>query len=211
MLVLGIVIALLLLLLLLPIGIDAAYFGKVLKLYLKVGLIRLRLFPKPRWLKRRKAAPAQKAESGAAPPDEGGGRRLLSRGDIPVLAKILLKAASRLRRALSIDLLILHILCGGDDPYDTVLRFGYLNAVLSALSPLFHTVFKVRREDTRIGVDLKTGESILEIRAVMTLQVWEIIFIDFCAGFALFRWYRAKQRSGGQKVPENAEPITQKG
>ena len=212
MLALCIILVILLLILILPVGVDAAYLDGVFTLKARAGPVKIGILP-AREKTRKKKKPKPEKEKEPRPEREkkaeGGKKRKLGLNDILELVKIALRALSRFRKALSIDVFLLHFLSASEDPYNAVMQYGYLNAGLSALSPLFHRVLKIRNEDIRTAVDMEPGRPVIELRIVATLQIWEILYIGICAGFAFLRWYLRKKKEA--KAASKAQPVEQKG
>lgn len=205
MLALCIILAVLLLIFILPVGADAAYIGAAVLLKIKIGPFRLQILPKKE--KKEKAKKEKKPKAAEGHEQKPKPKLKLTLDDILKLAKLGLKALSRFRKSLSIDVFLLHMVCAAKDPYGAVMQFGCLNAGLGALSPLLHKALKIRSEEIRIAVDMEPGPPVIEARLVATLQIWEILYIGICAGFAFLRWYlrRRKQAKGA------ARPIEQNG
>ena len=196
LLALVIIVVLLVLFLILPVGVDAAYDGAVFALKAKAGLIKIRILPK------KEKPPEEEGEEKPKPKKEKKQKRekehkpkqKLTLDDILELAGIGLKALGRFRRSLSVDKLMLHMAAAAPDPYDAVLLYGRVNAGLSALSPLLHRALKIREEDIRTAVDMEPGTMLIEARVVVTLQIWEILYIAFSAGFAALRWLGKRKK-----------------
>ncbi|MBR4424990.1 MAG: hypothetical protein IKS66_03465 [Oscillospiraceae bacterium] len=205
---------LLLLLLITPLGLDLSYYEGVFALKLRVGFLRLTLAPrkpqaegKPKKKKKKKKKPAPAGESAATP------RRSrfpqLGLADIFELLDIVFRLLGRLRRYLSIDELTLHLVTGASDPFDAVLLFGRLNAGLGALAPVFHSVFRVRNEDIRLGADVTPGASMaVEGRLAFTWQLWELLHTVNCAGLGLLKWYLPKRRAQKRSAAHSPAALT---
>ena len=202
---------LLLLLLITPLGLDLSYFEGGFALKLRLGFLRLTLPPRKRNApgkpkkKKKKKKPA--AETAGAPR-----RRRLPRlepADIIELLGIVFRLMGRLRRFLSIDELTLHLVTGASDPFDAVLLFGRLNAALGALAPVFHSVFRVRNEDIRLGADVRPGADMaVEGRLAFTWQLWELLHTVNCAGLGLLKWYLPKRRARKQAAANSPAALT---
>ena len=204
------VLAVLLLILILPVGVDVSYQEQTTFLKVKIGPLRIQILPKKAGeAKKQKSKPASEARQDTAQ------KRKQKPGpaDFLEIARLILKTASRFRKCLSIDRFVLHLVCASEDPYGTVMLFGYLNAGLSALSPLLHRALKIRSEDIRIAADLELGRPLVEARLTASLQIWEILYIGFCAGFGFLRWFLPYRRAGREqeKTAAAARPVEQKG
>ena len=199
----GIILVLLLLLLIVPVGADVRYEDAV-TLKLKIGLLKVTLIPG----KKNKAPKEKKQKSGRkVGKAKEKPKQKLTVQDILTLARIGLDALGRLRRSLSIDVLRLHVRVSADDPYDAVIRYGALNAGLGALAPLAHQALHIRNEDVRTDVDVQGGEGDIDFRLQATLQIWEILWIALCAGFAFLKWnaQRKKSAKADKKVKETIQ------
>ena len=194
MLALIIILVLLILFLILPVGADAAYDGAVFSLKAKAGPVKLRILPKKEKPPEPEGEEKPKKEKKKKREKEHKPKQKLTLDDILELAGIGLKALGRFRRSLSVDKFMLHMAAAAPDPYDAVLLFGRVNAGLSALSPLLHRAVKIREEDIRTVVDTEPGNMLIEARIIVTLQIWEILYIAFSAGFAALRWLRKRKK-----------------
>ena len=194
LLALVIIVVLLVLFLILPVGVDAAYDGAVFALKAKAGLVKIQILPKKEKPPKPEGEKKPKKEKKKKREQEHKPKQKLTLDDILELAGIGLKALGRFRRSLSVEKLMLHMAAAAPDPYDAVLLYGRVNAGLSALSPLLHRALKIREEDIRTCVDTEPGTMFLEARVVVTLQIWEILYIAFSAGFAAWRWLIKRKR-----------------
>ncbi len=189
MLAVGIILALLLLILCIPVGVDLRYEGGLL-VKGKIGPLRLTVYPG----RARERKPGEKREKRKRTHEKKPREKLAPR-DLFALARIGLDALGRLRRQLSVDLFLLHVRVAAEDPYDAVLRFGALNAALSSLAPAAHRALKIRREDIRTGVDIEGTRSEATLRCTLTVQVWELLWTALCAGWAFLVWSRRRKKA----------------
>jgi len=214
MIALIIVVAVLLLILCLSVGADAAYDSAGFTLKLKLGPVTKTLLPKPekkRKKQKKKEEPEEEEEEGEKPKQELPFRPTLD--DIRELLGIFFRLLGRLRRGLSVDLVLLHLLVAAEDPCDAVKTYGAVNAVLGALSGPVHRALKIRREDIQTCVDFEEASWIVEARIVLTLQIWEILYAVLCAGCAAGTWYLRKRRAEKREMKRleqklKAETIT---
>ena len=193
-----IVLLILLLILIFPVGADAAYSREGSWLTLKLGPFRKTLLPgngkeKPEKKKHKKEnkKEAQTAPE-EAPPKK---KRKLRLDDLLTFAEIALDTLRRTCAHLSIDLFCLDWTAAAADPYAAVVQYGRVNAVLGALSGPAHRVFHFRKEDVRTSLDFEAEKPAISARLVLSLQIWEILLIAICAGIAGLRWYLNKKRT----------------
>jgi len=193
-----IILAVLLLLLTLPVGIDAAYAGSF-TLKLKISLFRVCLFPKK--TKKKKKEP-KKTEAEQKPSDgkQKTKRTKLSLDDILTLLDIVLKALRRFRIHLSIDLFRLIWEAAASDPYDAVIQYGRVNAVIGNVRPAAHKTFKIRDEEIRTTLSLESERPVIETRIILSIQIWEILMIALLAGGAALKWYISRKRAARRQT-----------
>ena len=188
-----IVLVLLLLFLILPVGVDAAFAQSLFTLKVKLGPLRFQILPgKPGKEKKEKKPKEPRPKK---PKDEKKSKLTLNKDDIFTLLGIVFRMLNRLRKHLSIDLLRLHWIAGAPDPYDAVIQYGSLNAGLNTLYPLVRKVVHIREEDLRTDLSYEITASEIDARVVATFQIWEILLIVICAGAAALRWFLKKRRT----------------
>ncbi|MCM1149847.1 MAG: DUF2953 domain-containing protein [Butyricicoccus sp.] len=189
---LWIILAILILLLLLPVGVDAAFLGGVFSLAVKAGPLKIRILPaKPKKPKMKKPKKKKDKKEESAKP-----KQKLTLEDIKSIARLALKALSRLRRFLSIDVLELYLRVGGGDPYDTVKQYGAINAALGAALPYVHGAFKIKKQDIQTAIDFSEEKLSADAHIAATYQIWEILCIAFCVLGSLIVWLvRRKKRA----------------
>ena len=192
-----IVIAVLLLILAFPVGVDAAYGPEARFLKLKLGPFRKTLLPaEKKEKKKKKKKPAEAKTEG----EEGAGKKKkkklrLTLDDILTLAEIGLDALHAFRLHLSVDRVLLHWCAASRDPYDAVQQFGRVNAVLGVVGAKLRNVLKIRQSDVRTELDLTKERPEIDSRLILSIQIWEILLIGGCAGIAALRWKWKKKRT----------------
>jgi nitrate reductase NapE component len=209
-LALWIILAVIVLLLLLPVGVEAAFIAGELSLSVKAGVVKIKILPAKPKNKEGKKKPREKKKDGEK--KEKKPKKKLTLQEILDIAKLGLKALSRFRRRLSIDVLMVHLCVATKDPYDTVKQYGTINAAIGALLPQVHRAFKIKDEDIATAMDF-TGEKMsVDARFVATVQIWEILYISICAGAGFLVWLlRHKKRIKALKVKDTVENNGEKG
>ncbi len=234
MLVIGIIVVILVLILILPVGADAAYADNMFSLSIKAGPFRIGILPskhKDGDKKAKKPAKAKKTKktkkdenSGSDAQDKGAKKpkMKLRFDDIMGIVRIGLSALGRFRRSISIDLLKLHLVTAGPDPYSAVMSYGYINAAVGAALPLLHKAFKVKKEDYASDVDFESDKLKIDLRAVLSVRIWEILLIVLCAAFGFVKWMlrrkrrlkaeaKAKAQAQADKTKKTEESSAEKG
>ena len=210
MLAIIILVCLLVLFLILPVGVDLRYREGTTGLKLKLGPLGIAVLPKKKPGGEKPKKPKKPKKKKKKPPAPSGGegqskpRRKPALRDYLELASILLRAASRLRRHISVDVLRLRYVTAAPDPCDAIVRYGALNAAVSALTPLLHRIFKIRDEELILDLDVMADRPVLDARLVVTLQIWEIIYIGCTAAFGALGWLIRFRRASKDKEKQPA-------
>ena len=194
MIVLCVILLILLLILLIPVGADACWNGEQRWVKLKVGPFKKTILPGSG---KKKPKKKPKAEAPAAQTDEKPKpkRRLkLDMDDLAELLKIALDALRRFNYHLSVDQLRLHYTAASADPYGAVLQYGRVNALLGALAGPAHRVFHIRNEDVRTELDFTAAQPRIAARLVLTIRIWEVLWIALWDGIAGLKWYSNQKR-----------------
>ena len=114
--------------------------------------------------------------------------------DIFELLGIGWKALGRLRRGLHIRELSVSMSLGGDDPYDTALACGYINAALGTLLPLFHHLVRVKKESILIAPRFDSDETDFSAHLTLVIRVGSLVWLSLCAAFSVLRWIIRRRR-----------------
>ncbi len=183
-----------LLILAFPVGVDAAYDGDDRFLKLKLGPFRKTLLPAEKKEKRKRE---KKKDTQQEPPDDAKEKikKRLTLDDILTLAEIGIDTVRRFRMHLSVDRLVMYWTAGAPDPCDAVMQYGRVNAVIGAVLAKAHTRFKIREEDVRTEIDLTAARPEIRFRAVLSIQIWEILLIAVSAAVPGLRWMIKRKRS----------------
>jgi hypothetical protein len=205
LLALAIVITLLALLLLMPVGADVGYDGEFC-LRLKVGVVSLTLFPGKKKKEKggKKKGKSDKAKSGK----EKKAKPKPDKDFIIALIKMALRALGKLRRHISVDLLELKLVCGGSDPYSTAMSYGYATAAVGALYPMLERGLNIRDRDIDIDIDFDAGKPSFSARLILTIQVWEIIYIAiaFLSDFIKYKTKKRREALKTERTEINGKP-----
>lgn len=181
-----IVLLVLLVLLLLPLGVRVRYDEEGLFAAAKIGPVPIQLFPqkadKPKKEKPQKDKPKQADDH----PKKGGPLELV-KACLPLVKP----ALEGVRKRLTIDHLDLHILWASPDPADAALGYGYANAALGTIWPLFYQNFKVKSHDLGIDVDFDAAAPTLSARADLHMTVFQLLTLALPLLIKFIKIYRS--------------------
>ena len=96
---------------------------------------------------------------------------------------------------LTIDELTVWYTAAGDDPFDTVMGYGYASAGMGAITPILDRL-NVKNRDLRSGIDMTLDKPIIYIKAGLYLRVWEYLYIVLrLAAKFIARFVKRKQKA----------------
>ena len=225
LIILGVIIAIIVAIMLVPVGADVAYEGGELRLSAKVCGMLLQLIPKPpadetkpkkekkpKKPKKQKKQPEEQAQTGEEKPK----KKLnldFSMDEIMGLVKSVLRGLGRFGRKLSVDRFLLHYTAAGKDPYNTAMTFGYVNGALTTLAPICRRSFDAKDVDVWTDVDFTTEKTKVDFGVALTIRIGQIFGVVFSILFGAlgilikhkirkFKEKRANKKAG---IPENGE------
>lgn len=177
MVILIVILAIILLLALLRIGMTVEYSADGVSVMVRVGFVPVRVFPrKEKPEKAEKPKKEKKAKKKKEIPEEKKPGKLQYFLNIVSAAK---KPLGRLRRKLLIKYLTIRLTTGGEDPSKTAMMFGAANAAFGTVMPMLDMVFRIRRRDLRAEADFDAVETLIYVKAAISLAVWEAVYIFF--------------------------------
>lgn len=223
LIILGVIIAIIVAIMLVPVGADVAYEGGELRLSAKVCGMLLQLIPKPpadetkpKKEKKPKKPKKQKkkAEEQTQTGEEKPKKKLdldFSMDEIMGLVKSVLRGLGRFGRKLSVDRFLLHYTAAGKDPYNTALTFGYVNGALTTLAPICRRSFDAKDVDVWTDVDFTTEKTKVDFGVALTIRIGQIFGVVFTILFGAlgiiikhkFRKFKEKRANKKAGIPDN--------
>lgn len=201
----GIALAAVLIIAFTRVGVKAAYRADGFTLIIKLGFIRIRLFPskkkaaeKPPKKQRKEKRQKKKKE-----PEEKKTAFGLGFGDILDLLGILKKNAGRLTRSVRIDLLELDFTLGGDDPCDLAMFYGRVNMLIGIALPILRQGFRLKKENISVAIDFDRAQSLYYGALSVTASIGRMIVVSLVLFGSLLRWYLKRR---GEKKEDEGQP-----
>lgn len=205
--ILGVIVALITLIMLIPIGADVNYEDGELTLSAKVCGILLQLIPKkpadeskPKKEKKpkkpKKPKKEKKAKTAEAEGTEKPRKKLklsFNRDEILGLIKAVIKGFGIFGRKLNVDRFMLHYVAGGKDPYNTAMTYGYVNGALSSLAPMCSKRFDVKDCSVWTDVDFTAEMMKLDAGIALTIRIGAIFRMVFTILFGAL-WILIKNK-----------------
>ena len=215
--VFGIVLAVLLVLCLIPLGVDAAYDSTGFSLAAKIGPFYLTLFPRPVLTPEAAARKAEKAKKKALKKKEKAAkkaeakktkpRKKLDKEFILALVRMGVNALRRFGKKLTVDQLRLHWTAAADDPFDAAVQYGRICALLHTVPQLAESVLRIRERDLQTNLSFETNKPVIQARCVLVIRVGEILWVGLAFGveFLIWKIRHRSARSGAERKVDNGK------
>jgi len=198
LLVVGIVLAVLLALALLRLGAEVRYDESGLKVFVRIGPVRLTAVGKDKEPKEKKKKKKEDREKPEKERKKGGAVSAV-REALPHIRE----ALGRLRRRLRLDRLEIFYTAAGEDPARVALQCGAGNALAGTLLSLLENAFRLKRREVRVEADFEAERPTVWIDLKLTLAVWELLYAA-AALLPLLKLLRRKDKQEKTKTGEAA-------
>ena len=196
-----IILGVLLLLYLLPLGLRFIYSSEGCRIWLLAGPVPVRVYPKNKQAKKPEKATIKADKKGkkTAPKrpkeekKEGGSLK-----DFLPFVDIARKLLYGIFRKHRIRRLEIKMLLAGDDPCDLAVNYGRAWAATGNLIPLLEEHFIIKKRDVQVNCDFTAEETVIYVRADITILLGRLLTLAAVHGFHGFREYLKlmKKRKG---------------
>lgn len=222
-----VIVALLVLLCLTRIGVQAAFGDNEVTVDARVGLIRFRAYPRPpkkekppkekttkqqeKEAKAEAARAAKKArneaEKQAKPKPELKEIAAMIRSAVRELLPPLKRSLARIGRGIRIKPLQLYVTLGAaNDPAAGAQLYGEVNAAVWTVMPVVEQFVDISEPYIQIDVDFDTVKTSLRGEAGVSIRVGTLLAAAFGIGVPAVRWFLRMQKQQKQEQKEN-EPV----
>lgn len=138
---------------------------------LKVGSLRIQLYPAKPKKKKEKPTEEKKEKPTEEPPAKPGGDLTQLKEFLPFFAD----AAGSLKRKIRMDRIYLDFIAAASDPAMAAMEYGYANAAIGMIWPLFENNFKVKERRIRTAVDFQAPSPTIYVYAALSLTIGQAI------------------------------------
>ena len=181
--------AIIFLLLLIRVGVEAEYSESGLRVKLKAGLLSVQVFPQ-----RTKEKKPKKKKQDQKPKEapKVGGTLDLVKEFLPLVTE----TAGEFKRKISINVFYMDILWSAPDPAVCAMGFGGANAAVGMIWPLIEQNFHVKDHRIRTAVDFDRGKPTVYILAHMTMRVGKMLSFGIrlaVKGYKVYKTYNTKE------------------
>ena len=193
LIILGVIVAIIAAIMLVPVGADISYINGELKVSAKVCGILLQLIPKQpadEMAQKHKKPKKEKKKKPPKPQDEAKPDKKLNlnfnRDELLALVKAALKGLGKFGK-ITVDRFLLHFVSGGNDPYNTAMTYNYVNAALSSLAPLCKTRFIVKDADVWTDVDFTADKMNIDFALCIVIRIGQAARAGLAVAFGALK------------------------
>lgn len=192
-----IALVIIILLALIPLGLQVRYDVSGPLAAFIFGPVRIRLYPRPPKEKKDKPAPKKAVEERNSKESSGG-----SVTDFLPLVRLVLDFLEGFRTRLRINHLHFQLILAGGDPCDLALNYGKAWSALGNLMPLLERAFVIKKRHLEVECDFTADSTTIIAGADLTLRLWQLLALAFTHGIKIVREYFSimKIRKGGAKT-----------
>jgi len=185
----------------LPLGVRAVYREQQPGIWVLIGPVKLRVFPrKPKERKSDKKAkkPAAPAKKKAKQKSEKGGSY---RDFLPIIETVL-QFLGQFRRKLRINRLEMKLVLAGGDPSDLAVNYGKAWAALGNLMPQLERLFVIKKRNLEVECDFTSDTTLIFVRMDATITLGRTLHLLSWHGVKiLINLLKLKNlRKGGAKL-----------
>lgn len=163
-------------------------------LRLRVGPVKILLYPRKKDPEKERKEQAKKAAKQRKKAPEGKPKRGVSLELIRVLLPALTQAAGQFRRKLHMDELTLEVTWGETDPADAAIHYGYAWAAVGTMLPPLENCFQIKKKKVDMQLDYRLERPEVFAKTILSLTLWQLLCIGATAGVKGFRAYRSVQK-----------------
>lgn len=193
LIILGVIVAIIAAIMLVPVGADISYINGELKVSAKVCGILLQLIPKQpvdEMAQKHKKPKKEKKKKPPKPQDEAKPDKKLNlnfnRDELLALVNAALKGLGKFGK-ITVDRFLLHFVSGGNDPYNTAMTYNYVNAALSSLAPLCKTRFIVKDADVWTDVDFTADKMNIDFALCIVIRIGQAARAGLAVAFGALK------------------------
>ena len=183
---------------------------------LQIGPAKIQVYPSqkeasgekpPKEAEKKKKEPKEKPEKKGKPITAEQILFLLEQAP-PILGRALRRVSRRVR----IGPLKVYVLLSEENPADTALLYGRVEAALMAALPVLHRYLQIRDQDIRIYPDFQGNGMDYRLDAGVAIRLWDMLVIALCAGASGLKVLIRMKRLGTRDVSgETKEKNTEAG
>ncbi len=193
---------------LLPVGVDGGYNADGFKLYIRIGPLNIRAVPAgglmSKLIKSKAKKPKKLMKKADLPHEEEKPKKpRMTKEYIITLIKLGLKALGRFRRKLTVDYLSIHLTIAADDPFKTAISYGAVTATFYSAIQLAEKIFNITERDFGVSCNYLADKTAVNFWITASIQIWEILYVAAITGIEFFKLKKKKECSFKKRAPIN--------
>ena len=194
--------AILILLLLLPLGISAFYDSNVLLLFVYLGSLRIKVFPFQHREKKKKAKKSQSQKNTKPAEKTQQAEPSSSITDFFPLVKTVFDFLRDFKARLRVNRLELKMILAGGDPSDLAVNYGRTWIAVGNLMPLLEQFLVIKKRNIDIACDFNAEKTLVLARVDLSITILRLLTLAIYYGIRILREYMniTNQRKGGAKI-----------
>ena len=185
---------------LIPVGVNASFKEGVFRLNAKISAFKITILPRKKSEGKKPSKP--KKEKKAKPKDTEKPKKKWSFDEILGLVKLALRALGRFGRKLRVDLLMFHYRVAGGDPFDAAMQYGYITAALGGVTPLLDRAAAVKKQDLGVEIDFLAEKPVIEGELTLTIRIGGIVAVAAAAGIEYLKLRKTLKQKQAEKGTE---------
>ena len=163
-----------------PIGVGAEYQDETGIIWIKLGKMRITVYPIKKRIEKRTIKQTKKKISTKIKSSTSSQMLSMAQNLLPIA----LRTGRRFRQKLVIDkLLFLLTVPGADDPAQGAIRYAQANALLGSMWIPFTEMFHVEDGRAAVRVNFESSHLVLQAQLVATLKIYQIVWIGIWFGW----------------------------
>lgn len=189
---------------LLPLGLCAAYDMRGASVWLRIGPVRIRLYPKTKEQKKHK-----RKNDKNAPSDDSfaSSHRMLEKNggkltDFIPLVQTVLELLDSIRKKIYVNNLSFKLILAGDDPCELAIHYGRAWAALGNLMPQLERFLLIKKRDMEVECDFTSTQTVVFARLDATITLGRALWLAVFYGIKVLKQYFKvlNQRKGGAGI-----------
>lgn len=181
-----------------PLGVSALYDSDGALVYVLLGPVRLKVWPRVKKLKKEQPVKqTAKTPAKSKEKEKTGGN---VRDFIPIV-RLILELLSDFRRKLRVNRLELNVILAGDDPCDLATNYAKAWTALGALWPQLERLFVIKKRAVEVQCDFEASEILVRARLDLTITLGRLVALGGWHGVRIFKEFiTLKNKKGGAAI-----------
>lgn len=192
----------------LPVGIDASLHNAAPCINAKISFKKFKLFPLERKEKKAEKKPKEKTNNKR----QISFTQKLNFGIEEWLEVIetVFKLMAKFKKSIVFDKIRFVYTVTAPDPYDAVIKYNLVNLAAGSFAPFMENNFKIKDFNVNINLDLDDQRGNIDIHIILTVRIVQLFVLGFTAAFLLLKTYlKCKAKAAKERKMLNGKQQAQ--